>query len=381
METKKEIYFDNAATTPIEPRVFEEMVPYLRDFYGNPSSTHAQGRRVKTVLEQCRRTVAKLLNVTASEIFFTSGGTEADNTALRCFVRDQSVKHIITSKLEHHAVLHTAEDIANTTDVSLHLLGNTDQGVIDYGELEDLLKTLEGKVLVSLMYANNEIGNLLDIQKVSTLCKTYEAIFHSDTVQAIGHYSLDLSKLSIHSIAAAAHKFHGPKGVGFMYLKKGEKVNPLITGGGQERNMRGGTENISGIVGLTKALELAVAEMEETTAHILALKKRMIEGLKAKVSGVMFNGLSGDLDKSLYTVLNVSLPVHEANGMLLFQLDLKGIASSGGSACSSGALLGSHVLQALNTDPERGAIRFSFSKDNTIEEVDYVVDYLSEVYQ
>lgn len=373
------VYFDNAATTSIDPMVFEEMKPYLMDTFGNPSSIHSHGRKVKAAIEVARRTVAELLNTSPSEIFFTSGGTEADNMAIRCSVASYDVKHIITSKLEHHAVLHTVQMLEKNglqvSYVDFDALGN-----IDLDHLESLLKE-NPKTLVSLMHANNEIGNLLNLEKTGDICREYGAILHSDTVQTMGHYVHDLSKLNAHCIVGSAHKFHGPKGIGFLYLDAGHKVNPFIYGGAQERNMRGGTENVYGIIGLAKAIQIAYEEMDAHQSHILGLKKQMIELLKERFSDLQFNGMSSDLDNSLYTILNVSLPPSDNNDMLLFNLDINGISASGGSACASGTDVGSHVLTALKADPNRGAVRFSFSKYNTPEEITYAVNKLEEVYR
>ncbi len=373
------VYFDNAATTPLDPAVFEAMKPYLLEHYGNPSSIHTHGRKVRTALEQARKKVADLLNVTPGEIFFTSGGTEADNTAIRCSIRDKGVKHLISSKIEHHAVTHTLE-AKEKEGVKISYVNLSGDGEVDYDHLEDLLKN-NSNSMVSLMHANNEIGNLLDLKRVGDLCETYGAIFHSDTVQSMAHYVHDLSQLKLDFAVGSAHKFHGPKGIGFLYINHEMKINPFIHGGAQERNMRGGTENVCGIVGLAKAMEIAYGEMEAHRKHIENLKKRTIEKLRASIDGVGFNGLSDDLDKSLYTVLNICLPPSEDNDMLLFNLDINGISVSGGSACTSGSNIGSHVLAELDRDQSRGAIRFSFSKYNTEEEVDYAVEKLASLYQ
>ena len=375
------VYLDNAATTSIDKRVLDEMLPYLENHFGNPSSTHSHGRVIKAAIEKSRKKVAELLHANPSEIFFTSGGTESDNTAIRSNVNSGKVNHIITSKLEHHAVLHTVEELERKGKIKATYLNFDKKGNIDINQLEDLLKDSEG-ILVSLMHGNNEIGNILDIEKVASLCKEYGAIFHSDTVQTVGHFNLDLSTLNIDYIAASAHKFHGPKGVGILYMNKNSKTVPFITGGSQEREMRGGTENVYGIVGLAKALELALSDLDSHTKHIKALKRRMIQNLSNSVEGISFHGNSDDLNNSLYTVLNVSLPESPANSMLLFNLDLMGISASGGSACSSGALTGSHVISALRKGEENnnGVIRFSFSKYNTFEEIDYTVLQLQTLF-
>lgn len=372
------VYFDNAATTPVDPLVFEEMKPYLMGTFGNPSSIHSHGRKVKAAVEVARRTVAELLSTSPSEIFFTSGGTEADNMAIRCSVASHNIKHIVTSRLEHHAVLHTVQMLENT-GIKVSYVEFDESGRIDMPHLEALLKE-NPNTLVTLMHANNEIGNLLNLEKTGELCAEYNAVLHSDTVQTIGHYTHDLSKLKAHCIVGSAHKFHGPKGVGFLYLDADHKINPFIYGGAQERNMRGGTENVSGIIGLAKALEIAYENLADHQKHIAGLKQQMIELLKENFSDLQFNGVSSEMNDSLYTVLNVSLPPSDSNDMLLFNLDINGISASGGSACSSGTDVGSHVLNALKSDPKRGAVRFSFSKYNTEEEVSYTVSKLVEIY-
>lgn len=374
------IYLDNAATTAMDDRVIDAMIPYMRDHYGNPSSVHSFGREVRTAIERSRKKVAELLNATPAEIFFTSGGTEADNTAIVCGIESHGITHAITSPLEHHAVLHTLQMCEKKGHIKLSVLDVNASGELDMNQLEDLLKA-NPKSLVSLMHGNNEIGNLNDLNRIGSLAKEYGAFFHSDTVQTMGHYVHDIKTLPVDSMVAGGHKFHGPKGSGFLYVKKDKKIHPLIHGGAQERNMRGGTENVIGIIGIAKALEIAYDDMAEHKIHVESIKKHFIQSLTQEIPGVDFNGLSADMDKSLYTVLSVSLPPSEANsGMLLFNLDLEGISASGGSACSSGATVGSHVLRAINHTPERDAVRFSFSRFNTIEEVDYTVGKLKELY-
>jgi cysteine desulfurase len=372
------VYLDNAATTPVIPEVAQAMLPYLTEFFGNPSSSHAFGRKTKSALEQSRRTIAKLLNCSPSEIFFTSGGTEADNLAMHAAVHDLGCKHIITSAIEHSAVIKTAEIMSKQEGVKLSLVKLDDYGDIDLSDLEHLLASNE-KSFVTLMHGNNEIANLLPLDEVSALCEKYGAVLHSDTVQTMGHYRFDLQKLPIHFLNASAHKFHGPKGVGFIYVNKKVKINPEITGGGQERGIRGGTENISGIVGMAKALEISYAEMEEHMSHISELKQYMAAQLELSVPGVLFNGKSRN-EKSLYTVLSTTMPPTENADMLLFLLDLEGVACSGGSACSSGATKGSHVLDAIGAlRPSQASIRFSFSRLNTIEEVDFALEKIKLV--
>jgi cysteine desulfurase len=371
------VYLDNAATTPLAPEVFEVMKPMMLDMYGNPSSTHAHGREVRTKIEHARRTVAQLLNTAPAEIFFTSGGTEADNTAICGTIEAYGIDHIITSSIEHHAVLHTVEKLVAEGKVKASYIELDELGHVNMDHLEELLKNNK-RSLISLMHANNEIGTLNDIKAIGELAHEYDAVFHTDTVQTMGHYRHDLQDLKCHFIVGAAHKFHGPKGVGFLRVCKTKFIPRFIEGGGQERNHRGGTENVYGIVGLAKALEMAYEQMEAHQKHIQSLKSSMITQLREQIPGIGFNG---DIDpqNSLYTVLNVSFPAHEDNDMLLFNLDINGISASGGSACSSGANTGSHVLTGIKADLDRQGIRFSFSKYNTQEEVDYVVQKLIEI--
>jgi len=374
------IYLDNAATTALDPKVFEAMKPYMLNHYGNPSSIHSHGREVRAAIEKSRRTIAELLNTSPSELFFTSGGTEADNTALRCSIEQKGIKKVLTSKIEHHAVLHTLQYLEKAGQISLDYVPLDEKGNVELDALKDWLSKNPDS-LVSLMHGNNEIGNILDIEEVSWICKQYGAVFHSDTVQTMAHYTHDLQEIKAHHIVGAAHKFHGPKGVGFLYINNEHKIQPFIHGGAQERNMRGGTENVYGIVGLAKAMEIAYRDMEEHHNHIQGLKDRMIQKLKAKIKGVAFNGFSADQDHSLYTVLNVCLPPSDMSDMLLFNLDIKGISASGGSACSSGSDVGSHVIAELGKSSERPNVRFSFSKYNNAEEIDKAVDALAEIYE
>jgi len=375
------VYLDNAATTAMAPEVVEAMVPVMSDLYGNPSSTHHKGRETRSHLEMARKKIAKHLNCSPMELFFTSGGTEADNMAIQCSVRDHGVRRIITSALEHHAVLHTVDHLGEAGAVSVEHVRIDEKGHVDLGHLEALLKEEAPETLVTLMHANNEIGNLLPLFEVGELCRAHNALFHSDTVQSMAHYRFDLANTPVDFITCAAHKFHGPKGTGFLYIRKGLAQEPFIYGGAQERNMRGGTENVYGIVGLAKAMDLAYEDIEGHRAHVESLKRRMIDGLTAGIEGVRFNGDSANLDKSLYTVLNVCLPENEASSMLLFNLDILGICVSGGSACSSGSNVGSHVLSAIGSDPKRPAVRFSFSRYTTEEEVDYALNELIRLYQ
>jgi len=374
------VYLDNAATTPLDPEVMEAMLPIMMEQFGNPSSIHSYGRAARSVIERARKQIAGILNAAPSEIFFTSGGTEADNTAIKSSIETLGLKHAITSRIEHHAVLHTLEHLEKTGQIELSFVNLNEEGVVDLTHLESLLKT-HSKSLVSLMHGNNEIGNLLDLDAVGDLCKKYDALFHCDTVQTMGHYKHDLQQLQANYIVGAAHKFNGPKGIGFLYVRPGIKIHPYLHGGAQERNMRGGTENVYGIVGLAKALEIAYRDMDSHRNHIEGLKSRMIQKLSENIEGIRFNGQSGQLGNSLYTVLSASLPPSDISDMLLFNLDISGIAVSGGSACSSGTEIGSHVLNELQIDPERANVRFSFGKYNTEEEVDYAVTTLSELYR
>lgn len=365
------IYFDNAATTSLDPLVLEAMMPYLTEKFGNPSSIYSYGREARMAIETARRTVAKILNAHPSEIFFTSGGTESSNTAIAAAVRDLGCKHIITSAIEHHATLHTVQHLHALGVVKLSYVKLLPDGHIDMNDLEKLLAASKEKTLVTLMHANNEIGNILDIEIVGALCKKYDAVFHSDTVQTVGHFSFDLKGTDVHFITGSAHKFHGPKGIGLLYINRDVKIKPHIHGGGQERNMRAGTENLYGIVGFAKALELAAADQEKDSGYIFSLKKYMHDELQKHIPAITFNG--DVLGKSLYTVLSANFPVTEKSEMLLYNLDINHICVSGGSACTSGASQGSHVMQAINNDPGLVTVRFSFSKHNTKEEIDTTI--------
>jgi cysteine desulfurase len=372
------VYLDNAASTPIDPQVWEAMVPYFLNHYANPSSIHSHGREGRSAIERSRKKIAEILNTSPSEIFFTSGGTEADNLAIRSTIDSLGLKHAITSKIEHHAVLHTLEAIEKTGIIKLSFVDLDKKGNVSISHLQQLLASNPNS-LVSLMHANNEIGNINNIDNIGSLCIENSSIFHSDTVQSMGHYVHDLSSGLQDFIVGAAHKFHGPKVSGFLYIHHRNKINPLISGGSQERNMRGGTENVAGIVGLAKALEIAYATMADDRKHIEALKAQMLQSLREKIPGVTFNGESASPEKSLYTVLNVSLPESDDNDMLLFSLDIKKISVSGGSACASGTNIGSHVLEAIGVEPKRGAVRFSFSKFTTTADIDYTVDALAQI--
>ena len=372
----KRVFLDNAATTPMDPEVIEAMLPFMREDFGNPSSTHFFGRKTKSAIESARKFVASQINAVPGEIIFTSGGTEADNMAIIGSVEDLGVKQIITSPLEHHAVLHTAEEICKKNNLKLSIVKVKSNGHIDLSDLEHLLKS-DLKSLVSLMHGNNEIGNLLPLKEVGALCEKYGAFFHTDTVQTMGHYKIDVKECNIHFLTCGAHKFHGPKGVGFLFKSEKLKLHPIIHGGAQERGYRGGTENLYGIVGLAKAMEIAYRDLNHHLQQIQAVKSYMISKIKSIFKEATFNGDAEG--SSLYTVLNVSFPSHEKGDMLLFSLDLAGVAASGGSACSSGSNKGSHVLGALGVDENRHNIRFSFSKYTTKEEIDYAIEKLKEL--
>ena len=372
------VYFDNAATTPLDNFVLEKMLPYMGNNFGNPSSIHQKGRKVKSAIEKSRSKVADILNCDPGEICFTSGGTEADNTFLINTFLEKNIDTFITTKIEHHAVLHCAEYLKQIKNINIEYLKIDAKGSVDMSDLENKLKKYPNS-LVSLMHGNNEIGNILDINVVADLCNDMSVIFHSDTVQTVGHYNFDLVKLGAHGIVGSAHKFHGPKGIGFLYLNKSQKISPFIHGGSQERNMRGGTENVYGIVGLAEALELANSNLENHKKYILELKQRMINGLKSKIQNIKFNGESANLNHSLYTVLNVAIPDIEDQQMFLFNLDINNISASAGSACTSGSDAGSHVLQEIEHHKKHVSVRFSFSKNNTIDEVDYVVGKIMEI--
>ena len=371
------IYLDNAATTPLDAEVLNAMMPYLTEKFGNPSSIYSYGRETRLAIETARKSVAKILNAHPAEIFFTSGGTESSNTAISAAVHDLGCTHIITSKLEHHATLHTVEHMNNKCEADLSYVRTLPNGHIDLEDLEEILSSSGDKCLVTLMHANNEIGNMLDIHAVGNICKKYGAIFHSDTVQTVGHFPFDLRNTPVHFITAAGHKFHGPKGIGMLYVNENVRIHPYIHGGAQERNMRAGTENLYGIVGFAKALELATARHEEESRHVQGIKLYMMEQLQQHIPGITFNG--DPAGRSLYTVLSVSFPKTEKSEMILFNLDINNICASGGSACTSGVEQGSHVIRAINNNPNQVTVRFSFCRNNTREEIDYVVGKLKEL--
>nr|WP_299069660.1 cysteine desulfurase family protein [uncultured Allomuricauda sp.] len=377
----QKVYLDNAATTQVRDEVIAKMQEALGQFYGNPSSTHSYGRSAKTAVEKARKNIAKTLNAQPSEIIFTSGGTEADNMILRCAVRDLAVKTIITSRIEHHAVLHTAEELEKEYGVSLEFVDLDENGNPDLNHLKTLLKEDDSKKLVSLMHVNNEIGNIIDIGQIGELCRENGALFHSDTVQSVGHYPWDVQKIDIDFFTAAAHKFHGPKGIGFAFIRKNSGLKPMIFGGAQERGFRAGTEPFHNIVGLEEAFVKAYEGLENETEFVKELKRYFLEKVRQEIPDAVFNGFSGDMDKSTYTLVNVRLPFDKQKGlMLLFHLDMKGIACSKGSACQSGSNLGSHVLTQIlpEKELEKPSLRFSFSKYNTKEELDYTIAVLKE---
>jgi cysteine desulfurase len=370
------IYFDNAATTPLAPEVLDAMLPYLQNHFGNPSSIYSYGRETRMAIENARKYVAKTLGAHPSEIFFTSGGTESTNAAISGAVIDLGCTHIISSTIEHHATTHTIDYMVATQKVKASYVRVNEIGHLNYEHLEDLLQNNNEKTLVTLMHANNEIGNITDVKRVGELCEKYNAYFHCDMVQTIGHYPVNLEEIKVHFANAAAHKFHGPKGVGMLYVKAGVNIKPFVFGGGQERNMRAGTENVYGIVGFAKALEMATAQYEMESTKIKELKMYMAEELKKHIPAVEYNGDYNGA--SLYTVLNVAFPKTEKSDMLLMNLDINHICASGGSACSSGADVGSHVINALQNKNQQ-PIRFSFCKYNTKEEMDIVVAKLKEI--
>ena len=376
------IYLDNAATTCVRKEVSDKMASVLRSYYGNPSSTHSFGRSSKSILEKCRKNIASFFNVKPSEIIFTSGGTEADNLVLRSAVLDLKINHIITSKIEHHAVGHTVNYLKDNFNVKISYVRVFPDGKIDYSHLDEILSKNNLKALVTLMHINNEIGTILDLNRVSKICKLHGALFHSDTVQSIGHYPLDLSKINIDFLAASAHKFHGPKGIGFAFIRNGIGIKSIITGGSQERGYRSGTESLHDIVGLNESLKISYERLEIEKDHISEIKSYFINKLNQEIPGVKFNGSSNNLKDSTYTLVNVCFPVDiKKSPLFLFQLDLNGIACSKGSACQSGTDSGSHVLNEILTDDDlkKPSIRFSFSCFNTKNEIDSLVKVLKDI--
>ena len=372
----KRVYFDNAATTPLRPEVIDRMTHIMRHHFGNPSSIHAEGREARAIIEEARKTVAQAIGASIGEIFFTSGGTESNNWALKGAVRDLGVRRIISSPTEHHCVLHTLDALRNHEGIEIVMLNVDSRGYVDYDQLERLLADTKVPTLVSLMHGNNEIGTMLDLERVSELCAAHGSLFHSDTVQTVGHFPIDVRKTRISFLTGGAHKFHGPKGVGFLYINSDNLIRPYIDGGSQERNMRGGTENVYGIAGMATALQLAIEEMEQNRRHIEEVRAYFAERLKSEFEDIHFHG---DPERGLYTVLNVSFPPSKKSDLLLMLLDIAGVSASGGSACSSGAETRSHVLQAIQADPARKAVRFSFSHYNTREEADFAIDTLKSI--
>ncbi len=365
------IYFDNAATTPIDTDVLEAMLPFFKEQFGNPSSIYSYGRETRMAIEKARKSIAALLGAKPAEIFFTSGGTESTNTVLHAAVTDLGCKHIISSPIEHHATLHTVTYLAKVHQVKLSFVNILPNGHIDFTHLEELLINNTEKTIVTIMHANNEIGNCINLNEVGGLCKKHNAYFHSDTVQTVGHYNFDLKNLPVDFITGAGHKFHGPKGTGILYINENIKITPFLHGGAQERNMRAGTENVYGIVGFAKALELSNQNHDTDKAYISGLKKYMYDSLVKNIPTASFNG--DTFGESLYTLLSVNFPKNQKTEMLLFNLDIQHICASGGSACSSGAQQGSHVIAALQKPSDIVTVRFSFSKYNTTKEVDTVV--------
>ena len=375
----KRVYLDNAATTPISKEIIELMSSLMKHQFANPSSTHSEGRKSKTIVEESRTIIAKILNTYPRNIFFTSGGTESDNMAIKMSIENYNIKHAITSKISHHAVLYPLEKLAKENKIKLSYVKLDKNGLVSFSDLENLLKN-NSRTFVSIMHANNEVGVIQDIKKIGFICQNYNAIFHSDTVQTIGHYQIDLQKINIDFLAASAHKFHGPKGIGFIYISDNVKISPLIIGGAQERNMRAGTENIHSISALAKAMQLSYENLDNDMMYIKKLKSYMIEKLKLYIPDVQFFSNSNDLDNSLYTVLTVSFPLTKNSEMLLFNLDIAGVSCSGGSACASGSNKGSHVLSYFDPNASRTGIRFSFSKYNTFEDIDFTIQKLKDIF-
>ena len=375
------IYFDNAATTPLRKEVISSISEVMQECFGNPSSTHAFGRTAKTHIETARKEIAKQINAAPQEIIFTSGGTESDNMILHCAVKDLGVKSIISSPIEHHAVLHAIEALEEVFGISTAYVKTDDKGVVDLGDLEALLKSSKEKTLVSLMHVNNEIGNVLDLEVVGKLCHQYEAYFHTDAVQGIGHFTFDMETLPVDFLSAAAHKFHGPKGIGFSFVRKNSGLQSFIYGGAQERGLRAGTESVHNIVGMNKALKLAYKNLEDERQKVLDVKNHFIDQITTVFPEVQFNGLCDDPDKSTYTLVNVALPIPKEKALMLdFHLDLNGIACSKGSACQSGSQSGSHVLNTIRSQKtdDWPSLGFSFSILNSKREVDHLIQVLKE---
>ncbi|CAI8399336.1 MAG: Cysteine desulfurase IscS [uncultured Bacteroidota bacterium] len=375
------IYFDNAATTPLRTEVISSISEVMQECFGNPSSTHAFGRTAKTHIETARKEIAKQINAAPQEIIFTSGGTESDNMILHCAVKDLGVKRIISSPIEHHAVLHAMEALEQLFGISTAYVKTDDKGVVDLGDLEALLKSSKEKTLVSLMHVNNEIGNVLDLEVVGELCHQYGSYFHTDAVQGIGHFTFDMETLPVDFLSAAAHKFHGPKGIGFSFVRKNSGLQSFIHGGAQERGLRAGTESVHNIVGMNKALKLAYENLEVERQKVLDVKNHFIDQITTVFPEVQFNGLCDDPNKSTYTLVNVALPIPKEKALMLdFHLDLNGIACSKGSACQSGSQSGSHVLNTIRSQKSEDwpSLRFSFSILNSKNEVDRLIQVLKD---
>ena len=375
----RRVFLDNASTTPMHQEIIDMMSDMMKSTFANPSSVHSSGREAKVIIENARKTIADLLNTSPGSIFFTSGGTEADNMAIRSTIQDYNIQHVVTSKIAHHAVLYPLQDLENKNIIKITYVDIDNDGIISLSHLKDILKN-NSRTFVSIMHANNEIGTIQDIKKIGEICNDYNAIFHSDTVQTIGHYPFNMEDLNVHFMAASAHKFHGPKGVGFIYISDKIKISPLLRGGGQERNMRAGTENVCSIAGLSMAMQIAYKNLEEETNYIKGLKKHMIKRLKTELNDVQFYAKCTDLENSLYTVLSCHFPETDISEMLIFNLDILGISCSGGSACNSGVSKGSHVLKEVFPDSKRPGIRFSFSKYNTKDDVDFTITKLKELF-
>ena len=373
------VYLDNAATTQIAPEVIDYMSDLMKSEYANPSSIHHGGRKSRIIIENSRKKVSAYLNTSPGNIFFTSGGTEADNMAIRCGILDNKISHAITSSISHKAVLYPLEELKDKKLVHLDYIKLDSNGTVDLIHLEELLNK-NPRTFVSIMHANNEIGTIQPIKEIGELCLKYKAVFHCDTVQTMAHYPIDLQELNVDFITGSAHKFHGPKGVGFIYIGDNITIKPFISGGSQERNMRAGTENVHAIAGLSKAMELSYENMLNDKKHITEIKKYMIEQLVKNITDVKFNANCTNFDSSLFKILSVSFPKISESEMLLFNLDIHGISCSGGSACSAGNMSGSHVLDEICKDKDRTGVRFSFSRYNTKEEIDYTVQKIKEIF-
>ena len=373
------VYLDNAATTQIAPEVIDYMSDLMRNDYANPSSIHHGGRKSRIIIENARKTVSGFLNTSPGNIFFTSGGTEADNMAIRCGILDNNITHAITSSISHKAVIYPLEELKEKNHISLDYIKLDSNGRVDLNHLDTLLKNND-RTFVSIMHANNEIGTIQPIVEIGEICKKYNAVFHCDTVQTMAHYPIDLQNLKVDFITGSAHKFHGPKGVGFIYISDNINIKPFISGGSQERNMRAGTENVHSIAGLAKAMELSYLNMEKDKIYISDIKKYMIDQLSKNIKDIKFNANCTDFDSSLFKILSVSFPKISESEMLLFNLDIHGISCSGGSACSAGNMSGSHVLDEVCKDKNRTGVRFSFSRYNTKEEIDFTIQKIKEIF-